>query len=464
MRPVLGCGSLVLVLTLCLSASSDPGGQPPSFSPEITTIVAETLAEEHLHRELDRETKIDVIETPLADVIKDIGKDHEVAVLFDPEGLEEAGVTPDQIITLNLKGISLRSALRTLLEPLHLTYVVRNEAITITSLDCSEARATTQVAPVKSLLAAIGKPEELLAALQTGWGKPGRCEPKATIVAGQLVIRGSPRHHQQAEKLIADLYTSLEIPPPTRSSPLSRWVPGKVVSLRNMKVQPEHLKLLAGQVQIRELDLSFNGDLHDNDMLVLTTLPDLTSLSLSDISIGESTLSIVAGLKSLESLDLSSTHVGDSLDKLLAALPKLRHLRLEGASLANLEFLRRAPNLESLDIQANMRLTEDDLDALGGLKHLKRLNLRELPITKVGLQKLAGLKSLEQLELGHSRYCMDFDRRNLEEVPWPHCTAADVAELQKQLPDCKIEAILTEFRRTGKHPAVVNEEDDPFGK
>src|SRR5262249_22525010 len=112
-------------------------------------------AEETIVKELEQETKIDVIETPFSDVIKDIAKDHEITIVLDPEGLDEAGVTADQLVSLNLKGISLRSALRILLGPLHLTYVVKDEVLQITSQEKAAEQLVTKVYPVGDLVVPI---------------------------------------------------------------------------------------------------------------------------------------------------------------------------------------------------------------------------------------------------------------------------------------------------------------------
>ena len=337
---------------------------------------------------------------------------------------------------------------------------------TITGLDCPESAATSRVFPVKKLLAATEKPDDLVKALQVAWpkAKANQCEPKASIVAGQLVVRGSPRHHDLAEKLIADLYTSLDVEPPKKTHPLQRWVPGKSVRLANMDLSRHDLKMLAGQAQIQDLNLAFNSKLSDEDMLVLTTLPDLVSLNLAGTSVGESTLTIIAGLKSLETLDLSSTRVGPHVGEVLGSLPKIKHLRLASAGLPDLKSLEKTPNLVSLDVHGNVQLKEKDLDWIAKLKHLQRLNLREIPITKKGLDVLSSVKSLQQLEIGHNRYCGSFDRSNIEEVPWPHCTPTEVDELRRKLPDCKIEANLTEFRSLKKPRPAKPEEEDPFGE
>src|SRR5690606_22176490 len=73
---------------------------------------------------------------PLAEVIDYLGKVSQVNVYLNPQGLADAGVTSDTPVTIDLKDeISLKSALLLILEPLNLTYVIKNEVLNITSED-----------------------------------------------------------------------------------------------------------------------------------------------------------------------------------------------------------------------------------------------------------------------------------------------------------------------------------------
>ena len=86
-----------------------------------------------LRAKLRQPTKLDVIETPFVDVIKDLGKELDVTIILDPEGLEESDVTPDQLVNINLHDKRADAILRVLLEPLHLECGVRDGLLIITS-------------------------------------------------------------------------------------------------------------------------------------------------------------------------------------------------------------------------------------------------------------------------------------------------------------------------------------------
>ena len=71
---------------------------------------------------------------PLAEVVEQLGKLAAVNVHLDSKGLDEEGVASDTPVTIDLTlDISLKSALHLILEPLHLSYVIKDEVLKITS-------------------------------------------------------------------------------------------------------------------------------------------------------------------------------------------------------------------------------------------------------------------------------------------------------------------------------------------
>jgi general secretion pathway protein D len=93
-----------------------------------------TTAELAIHKKLDSPVKPSYREQPLAAVIDAMAKQADVAIHLDMVGLEQEAVRSDTPVTLSLdQPISLKSALKLLLEPLHLSYVVKDEVLKVTS-------------------------------------------------------------------------------------------------------------------------------------------------------------------------------------------------------------------------------------------------------------------------------------------------------------------------------------------
>ena len=71
---------------------------------------------------------------PLSEVVNGLAQLAGINIHLDPRGLSQEGVQSDTPVTLNLgREISLESALNLILEPLHLTYMVKDEVLKITS-------------------------------------------------------------------------------------------------------------------------------------------------------------------------------------------------------------------------------------------------------------------------------------------------------------------------------------------
>ncbi len=90
-------------------------------------------SEKNIHDALKEPTQLEFTDQPLSDVI-DYLKDyhsqmlgHPIEIQLDTKALNDAGIAPDTPVTKNLKGITLRSALRLLLKELQLTYIIRTK-------------------------------------------------------------------------------------------------------------------------------------------------------------------------------------------------------------------------------------------------------------------------------------------------------------------------------------------------
>jgi hypothetical protein len=112
-------------------------------------------AEEKILNSLQDNTSLEFIETPLADVIDYLKDLHGIEIQIDTKSLEDVGIGSDTPITRNLKGITLRSALRLMLKELDLTYVVRDEVLLITTPEEAQSQLITKVYPVADLVLPI---------------------------------------------------------------------------------------------------------------------------------------------------------------------------------------------------------------------------------------------------------------------------------------------------------------------
>jgi general secretion pathway protein D len=93
---------------------------------------------------------------PLSEVMDGLSKLAGINIHLDSRGLGQEGVQPDTPVTLNLgQEISLKSALKLILDPLHLTYMIKDEVLKITSEQIRDGELETRVYNVADLVIPI---------------------------------------------------------------------------------------------------------------------------------------------------------------------------------------------------------------------------------------------------------------------------------------------------------------------
>ena len=110
--------------------------------------------------EIERRLKTPILlrydDMPLSQVVEGLSQLAGVNIYLDPRGLSQEGVHSDTPISINLtKEISLESALNLILAPLHLSYVVKDEVLKITSEQLRDGELKTYTYNVADLVIPI---------------------------------------------------------------------------------------------------------------------------------------------------------------------------------------------------------------------------------------------------------------------------------------------------------------------
>jgi len=158
--------------------------------------------------EIERKLRTPVLprytDMPLTEVIDGLSKLAGVNIHLDPRGLGQEGVRSDTPITLSLsQEISLKSALNLILEPLHLTYMIKDEVLKITSEQLRDGDVYQRVYNVADLVVPIPNfvPSSDLglqglindAYASMGYGARGAGAPgPMAMVAGQRPAQAGP--------------------------------------------------------------------------------------------------------------------------------------------------------------------------------------------------------------------------------------------------------------------------------
>lgn len=114
----------------------------------------ESATTARLRKTLAEPTDIDFQDTPLKKAVDVLQAKFDINIQLDNKAFLDAGVgleSPPKI-TSHLKAVSLRSALRLILHPLDLDFVVKDEVLLITTREKADAELTTRLYPVDDLL------------------------------------------------------------------------------------------------------------------------------------------------------------------------------------------------------------------------------------------------------------------------------------------------------------------------
>ena len=101
-----------------------------------TQALNHSAAAQQLREQLDGRVQVRIVEGRLRDVLQSLTEQQEVSVVIDEVALAEVGVTPDRFVPVNIKGVTLQSALRLIVDPSGrrpITFVLEDDVIKITT-------------------------------------------------------------------------------------------------------------------------------------------------------------------------------------------------------------------------------------------------------------------------------------------------------------------------------------------
>ena len=125
-------------------------------------------AEERIENRLYSETDLQILEgTTLEEAIDLIARRHDIPILPAWNGaLADESIDRDLPVSLQVTGVTLQSALKLLLEPLGLTWVIEDEVLKITTQAAADRILETRVYDVRKLEDGGIEPDRLAEALR----------------------------------------------------------------------------------------------------------------------------------------------------------------------------------------------------------------------------------------------------------------------------------------------------------
>lgn len=152
LRTFTGCGVVWLLavsVSLAQFGSGGLGGAPAAKTSRSDS--KERIKK--IEAALQDETALELIDTPLQDVVEFIAEKHSLPIQLDMRSLEEYGLSGDEPVTLSVKGVRLSNALDLMLRPLDLTWTIDRGYLQITTIETAEYTLFTEIYDVRSLVA-----------------------------------------------------------------------------------------------------------------------------------------------------------------------------------------------------------------------------------------------------------------------------------------------------------------------
>jgi Mg-chelatase subunit ChlD/uncharacterized membrane protein YgcG len=237
-------------------------------------------AEQRIFKELDNVTRLEFIETPLADVVEYLKDTHQIPIEIDNKALDDVGLSTDVPVTRNLSGVTLRSALRLMLRELELTYMIQDEVLLITTPEEAETQLVTKVYPVADLVLPVGMMSSM-GGMMGGMGGMGGMMNGGGMGGGGMGGRGGfggggggfggggfggGGFFQVKDRLTDDL--NLGVPKQAAPAPQPRQPAPRVerpVSRPKVKVEPISVSPQAGESPAEAWDRAFAEAKQDFD-------------------------------------------------------------------------------------------------------------------------------------------------------------------------------------------------------
>jgi hypothetical protein len=196
-------------------------GSPAGYRETLQS--SEIAAKRRINKMLDTQliAPLEYSDIPLTEILAILQDDYDLPIVIDLAALDAVGISADSEISVNLRNITLRSALELMFKQVEeLTYVIKNEVMLITTEEVAAETLTIKVYRVDDLLDPSRQfngadAEEIYRQLITvitrivdrdSWMENGTGEGDIQpLPPGMLIIMQTQRVHQRIVRLLADI-------------------------------------------------------------------------------------------------------------------------------------------------------------------------------------------------------------------------------------------------------------------
>jgi hypothetical protein len=221
-RLTIALGSVVVCLLFLSAVAADKPSGSDTDHAVLPTARAATPAEHKIKLTLENKTSIDVAEMPPSEWIAYLSDRFHIPIQFDTNALKDAAIDPSTTpVGVQVKDISIRSALDLVLNQRNLTYLIKDEVLLITTQDKANMSLTLSIYDVRDLVSdanhvpdqnVVNQLTTVITTTLAGptWnssGGPATIQPFTNNGICVLVISQTKDVHEQIDQLLADLRT-----------------------------------------------------------------------------------------------------------------------------------------------------------------------------------------------------------------------------------------------------------------
>ncbi len=115
-----------------------------------------TKKETAILKSLDQPISLGYKDAPFEDVIKFISTQMNQPILLDKSALAEANIQSNTPVSIDLKNVATRTALRKLLQDHNLTFIMKEETLQVVTIQTARSMLTTRVYPIGDIVQVVG--------------------------------------------------------------------------------------------------------------------------------------------------------------------------------------------------------------------------------------------------------------------------------------------------------------------
>lgn len=211
--------------------------------------------EKRIEESLGKKISLQFDNAPLLEVVRYIRSAADINIAVDQSGLDEEGVTTNTPITIDITNIPLKSALKLVLDPLHLGYSIESDVLNVTS----------RVRQQGKLVAAAYSVADLVVAMRGQTSKPSNPfstelfnanTQTATPSMGGLANRGQFQVASNQAGLGFSMGSGMEAS--TLSGPGNTHDFNTLIDLITSVVEPDSWSEIGGHGTIRQNDMTLS--------------------------------------------------------------------------------------------------------------------------------------------------------------------------------------------------------------